>query len=359
MSGALKIRVGLVGVGNWARFGHLRVLGLLPEYELSAVYSRRKEAARSAATEYGIKHVAGSLDELVNHPEVDLVLVLTTAQQHEEAVRAAIAAGKDVYCEWPLTPNSATSQELLRLADEAGVRTIIGLQREFAPALRYAKDQIAQGFIGKMRSVRMHVSVSAFGPERQPSIRWSTPAENFMSSVSIFGAHFMGPLFSLVGRPLRYSAVTLNQFPQVTITDTGEVLPSTAPDQMMLTGTLENGAVFTVHIEGGKRNGSGVQIDITGHDGDLRITNVSAFGGADEHYQVSGANDGNGGLLAMPVPASYVWLPPSAIQTGALELGDLYAAYLLDREHGSHRVPSFNHAVFIQRLLEQATKQQA
>jgi len=57
----------------------------------------------AAATEYGIPHVAESLDALVTDPLVDQVLVLTTSQQHEKGIRAAITAGKDVYCEWPLT----------------------------------------------------------------------------------------------------------------------------------------------------------------------------------------------------------------------------------------------------------------
>src|SRR6476660_9774006 len=94
-----KIRLGLIGVGNWALFAHVRVLRLLPGYEIVAIYSQRKEAAKAAATEYGIPHVAESLDALVRDPLVDQVLVLTTSQQYEEGIRAAITAGKDVYCE--------------------------------------------------------------------------------------------------------------------------------------------------------------------------------------------------------------------------------------------------------------------
>src|SRR5690242_11857551 len=66
-----KIRLGLIGVGNWALFAHVRVLRLLPDYEIVAVYSQRKEAAMAAATEYGIPHVAESLDALVTDPLVD------------------------------------------------------------------------------------------------------------------------------------------------------------------------------------------------------------------------------------------------------------------------------------------------
>src|ERR1700739_2325113 len=60
-----KIRLGLIGVGYWALFAHVRVLRLLPEYEIVAIYSQRKKAAKAAATEDGIPHVAESLDALV------------------------------------------------------------------------------------------------------------------------------------------------------------------------------------------------------------------------------------------------------------------------------------------------------
>src|SRR5215467_2970098 len=69
------LRVGVIGVGNWARHGHLRVLDLLPHYTLQAVYSQRREAAEAAAREYRIGRVAASTDELIESDDIDLVLV--------------------------------------------------------------------------------------------------------------------------------------------------------------------------------------------------------------------------------------------------------------------------------------------
>src|SRR6202021_3039687 len=104
------------------------VLRLLPEYEIVAIYSQRKEAAKAASTECGMPHVGESFDALGRDPLVDRVLVLTTSQQHEEGVRAAITAGKDVYCEWPLTPTAAKSAELATLAEAAGGKTQLRLR---------------------------------------------------------------------------------------------------------------------------------------------------------------------------------------------------------------------------------------
>ena len=297
------IRVGLIGVGNWALNGPVRVLSLMPQYEMAAVYSQRRDAAQSAADTFGVRHVVGSIDELVRHPDVDIVLVLTTGPQHEEAVRAAIAAGKTVYCEWPLTPDSKTSAELVDLAAKAGVQTILGTQRRFAPGLRYLKDLLGDGYVGRVRSVRMHVTVSSFGKNRSKALRWSAFPENFMGVTSIFGAHLMDPLFSIVGRPTEISAVSVNQWPEITIVETGEEISTKVPDQLLLQGILASGAVFAVHIEGGKHHGTGVQIDITGDDGDLQITNTSAFGDVGEEYNLFGARVADTKMAPLAVPA--------------------------------------------------------
>src|ERR1700712_4964895 len=156
------IRVGIIGAGNWARHGHLRVLDLLPQYEVVAVQARRREAATGAAALFRIPHVVDTVAELVALPDVDLVVVLNTAPQHAETVRAAIAAGKNVYCEWPLTVSSDVAEELAALAQAAGVRHFVGLQRRLAPHNRYLRDLIAENYVGKLRSVRMHVSMNYF-----------------------------------------------------------------------------------------------------------------------------------------------------------------------------------------------------
>ena len=349
---ANKTRVGLVGVGNWARHGHLRVLALLPDYEVVAVQARRREAAAAAAQEYGIRHVVDSVAELVALPDVDMVVVLTTAAQHEQAVRAAIAAGKTVYCEWPLTVNSQIATELQQLAEAGGVRQVVGLQRRLAPHNRFLRDQIANGAVGALRSVRLHVSMNYFQGRRPNALRWTVPAENFSSVIAIYAGHFLDMLFHAVGRPVSAAALMVNQFPTVTIAETGETFRTTTPDQLVVAGTLPGGAVLSVHIEGGKRNGSGVQIDITGDGGDLRITNTSAFGDVGDDYRIEGAHGDDLPLAPIPVPASYNWLPESGLPSAVLELANLYAAFARDLADGTHTAPDFADAVWMHKLIE-------
>jgi predicted dehydrogenase len=351
-TGSGKIRVGVIGLGHWSEYGHLPSLKLLPDYELTAVYSRSPEKAAALVERHGFKYAATSLQELVSHPEVDLVLVLTPAFQHEEGIRAAIKAGKDVYCEWPLTPSTALSNELLALADKAGVRTIVGLQRRLNPGYRHVRDLLEQGEIGEIRSVRLHVSVEYFQRERPASLYYTIPEENFSSLLSIYGGHFLDALFTtMVGYPQSLSALTVNQFQEVTLVETGEMLPHTSADQVVLAGTFANGAVLTVHLEAGKRNNFGVQIDITGSKGDLKISNNTSFG--DTYNRIEIARGDAQPLTEVTIPVEYEWVPQGKIGASVVELANLYAAHARDVKTGSTLAPTFADAIRMHELIEQ------
>ena len=346
-----KIRVGLVGVGNWAEYGHIPALKLLPDYAIVAVYSRSRDKAETLAARHGIRYAVDTLQALVEHPEVDLVIVLTPAPQHEEAIRAAIGAGKDVYCEWPLTPSAALSEELTALAKRAGVRHIVGLQRRLGADYRYMHDLLANGHIGELRSVRLHISVEYFQQQRIASLYFTVPAVNFSSLLSIYGGHFLDAIFTMLGHPRSISALTVNQFKQVTLIETGEVLPHTNADQVVLSGVFDNGAVLSVHLEAGKRNNFGVQLDLTGSKGDLKLSNRTSFG--DSHNVIEAAQGDAQPLRELPVPAAYDWLPPNTLGGSQRELANLYAAYARDIRDGSELAPTFADAIAMHALIGQ------
>src|SRR4051812_38186609 len=111
------IRVDIIGAGGWAKYGHIPALQSLEEFEIVAVASRKKELAEEYAAKFSIRHAFGDEQALITHPDVDLVVILAPAPEHARLAKAAIAAGKDVYSEWPLTTKTADSEELLSLAE--------------------------------------------------------------------------------------------------------------------------------------------------------------------------------------------------------------------------------------------------
>jgi predicted dehydrogenase len=200
----------------------------------------------------------------------------------------------------------------------------------------------------------MHVSMNYFQALRPNALRWTAPEENFSSVIAIYAGHFLDMLFTATGWPVSVSGLMVNQFPKVSIKETGEVLDSTAPDQLVLSGMLEDGGVISIHIEGGKRNGSGVQIDITGDQGDLKISNRSAFGDVGDDYVIEGAHGDNLPMQSLPLPASYQRLPESTLPSAVLELAELYYVYAQDVVDDSHGAATFDDAVRLHRLLDAA-----
>ncbi len=347
-----RVRVGLVGVGNWARYGHIPALRLLPDYEIVAVSSRQRATADEIAKTFNIAHAFDNAAQLVTHPDIDLVVALPPAPQHAAVVRAAIEAGKDVYCVWPLTTSTHDSEALLKMAEAAHVRHVVGLQRRLGGSALFLRDLLADGYVGKIRSVRLHVSMDYFGPTRPPALAWSLGAANFSHVLSIYGGHFLDTLFHVVAAPKTVGAIVAKQFPELTLTATGESFPNETPDGVVAIGRLENDALFSVQIEGGKRNNSGLQIDITGTEDDLKITNTKSFGSTEDNV-IEGAQGDTGGLKQLPIPEKYTRIPATTLDESVRELAHLYAAHSDDRLNGTHDAPDFADAVRMHKFIDQ------
>ena len=347
-----KIRVGVIGLGGWAKYGHIPALQSLEDFEIVAVASRKQATADEYAARFNLRHAFEDEQALITHPDVDLVVILAPAPEHARLAKAVIAAGKDVYSEWPLSTTTAESDELLALAEAKGVRHVVGLQRRMGPSARYTKDLVKQGYVGKIRSARMTVSVDAFPPVMPGKYAWAFPAANFSHVVSVYAAHFGDMLFQSVGFPNKLTALVQNQFPFITIPETGQKVPTTRPDAAMVIGTLENGALFSIQIEGAQPHRTGLQIDITGTEGVLRITNLLAFENKEDNH-IEGANGDQSSLSPLPVPAAYRSLPVSHLDASVQDVAYLYAAYTRDRKEGTTEASNFKDAVRQHQLIDQ------
>ena len=225
-----KIRLGIIGLGGWAKYGHVPALQSLEQFEIVAVSSRKKALADEYAAKFKILHAFDDPHALAAHPDVDLVVILAPAPEHARLVKTVISAGKDVYSEWPLTTKTSDSENLLALAEAKGVRHIVGLQRRFGPSARYTRNLIQQGYVGDIRSVRMSVSVDAFPATMPGRYAWAFYASNFSHVLSVYAAHFGDMLFHSVGFPNKLTAIVKTQFPFFTVGETGEKIPNTSPN---------------------------------------------------------------------------------------------------------------------------------
>src|SRR5260370_38819520 len=153
-----KLGVGIIGVSptrGWAATARITALRARPYYEIRALSAHNAESARAAGEVFGVSTVFSDHEQLVTQPDIDVVAVTVKAPHHRELVCAALAAGKAVYCEWPLGRDLDDAQAMAALAAEQGVHTVVGLQARQAPAIEFVQQLLRDGDGGEVLSTTM------------------------------------------------------------------------------------------------------------------------------------------------------------------------------------------------------------
>jgi predicted dehydrogenase/threonine dehydrogenase-like Zn-dependent dehydrogenase len=114
-SGSNRVRLAVVGAGDFAKGIHLPHLQLMADlYDLQAVVSRSGHNAKTTAKQFGAKYAATDYRQVLDDPEIDAVLITTRHNLHAKMALEAIQAGKNVLLEKPLALNQ---EELDRIKD--------------------------------------------------------------------------------------------------------------------------------------------------------------------------------------------------------------------------------------------------
>jgi predicted dehydrogenase len=360
MSGT-RIRVGVIGAspdGGWAAAAHLPALAALDRYEVSAVATTRAESAARAAETWGARHALTSAAELAGHPDVDLVVVSVRAPAHAAAIRPALAAGKHVLSEWPLGATLAEAEELAAAAARTGVVTAIGLQALRSPSVRWVRDLVAGGAVGRVDAVSMIADGSPLGGDRLPArLAYSAEETAGNNVLSIMTGHPLALLEHVAGELVDLSAAVTYRDPTVALLDSPDRVPNDAPSQVALFGRLAGGALASLAVQGGAKPGpDGFVIRITGTEGTLVLTPVDGGmypGWATLGVRVIG-NDGAGHDLDLP--AAYATLPAGVPAGPAANVAALYQEVADAIDTGRPAYPDFATALRYHRLLAAAAE---
>jgi predicted dehydrogenase len=125
--------VGLVGAGRFAAFLASASAGV-PGLELRAVADADRDRARVLAAEHGVDAVAG-WEQLLDDPSVGAVVVATPPATHAAVVRAALTAGRHVFCEKPLATDLDEARDVAALAESRGLALVVDHVLRYNPLL--------------------------------------------------------------------------------------------------------------------------------------------------------------------------------------------------------------------------------
>ncbi len=161
-------RWGILATGNIAS-SMAEALQLIPDAELRAVASRRQSSADAFAARWNVPVAYGTYEALLADPAIDIVYVATPNACHKENVLAALAAGKHVLCEKPLTTSVEGTLACTKAARSSGLFLMEAMWSAFFPVMLKARELIGEGAIGTPRHLTA-TFVSYRDPKTLPNL---------------------------------------------------------------------------------------------------------------------------------------------------------------------------------------------
>ncbi len=346
------IRIGLIGANvnyGWSQRAHLPALLRLPEYELAAVCTSRRETAEESAKHYGAPLAFHDYREMAAHPDVDLVSVSVRVPMHHPMVMAALEAGKHVFCEWPLGMNLDQAREMSALAASRGVRHMVGLQARGDPALMHLRKVLADGYVGDVLSCNMTMFLPG-ALQRDSGRAWMADGTKGGHTLSIAAGHSVDVVCFCVGEFVDVSAKVSTQVPEWTLSDTGGRVEVTAPDNVLISGVLDNGAVASVHVATIPWHGTGWRMEVYGREGTVVAASEQMVQYAD--VRLTGARGDGAAMEEIQVPRDLAAVPADVPPGPPFNVAQLYRrlAGAIRGEGGSD--PDFQLAVTRHHLLD-------
>jgi predicted dehydrogenase len=345
------IRLGLIGAsvqGTWSARSHLPAVQASPDVELTAVCTTKAASAEAARQAYGARLAFHDYREMIASPEIDAVAVVVRVPSHFAPTKAALEAGKHVYCEWPLGRTTAEAVELAALAKANRLVTAVGLQARVNPALMHMKEQVEAGFVGEVLAI--HVSLLREGVLSRPSHRtWQRDVELGAHTLTIAAGHTVDAMRFVAGDFSRLSAVVATQAKRWLDTGSGTLVDVTAPDNVLVSGSLANGAVASVHVGAIPFAGSGYRMEIYGREGTLVASGEDSPQLGEVLLHAAKRDDK---LAPLPVPARLRLAGPGTPPGEASNVGQMYALFAQAIRDGKSCQPTFETAVELHHLID-------
>ncbi len=177
---AQKVRIGLIGAGNFSKMRMLPNFQRLADVELTMVANRSRASAEKVAAEFEIPAVADNWREVIESPTVDAVFIGTPPYVHHVMTLAAVEAGKHVLVQTRIATSAAEAREMHQKAEDArarGVRTMLVPPNPFSKGRKFVKHLIDSGYLGKLRhAMGFNMSASFADPTAPLSSGRNDPA---------------------------------------------------------------------------------------------------------------------------------------------------------------------------------------
>jgi predicted dehydrogenase len=273
------IRVGVIGTG-WTASVQVPAFQALPEFEVMAITSARRERAEAAAARLGIPQAFTDYRQMLALPGLDAVYIGAPPHLHHEMTLAAAAAGKHLICEKPTALNATQAREMLQAARRAGITAMLDFEFRWHPARRYFKRLLEEGYLGRLYTIDfLSILGHVADPVRRPWSWWSE-RDKGGGLLGAMGSHMIdalrvwcGEIDAVQGRIDTF--VRQRQLPD------GEAFRAVdADDTFSFLCTFATGGAASVRATGIARGLTGSMVHAFGSDGTLVMRDDATLSGA-------------------------------------------------------------------------------
>ncbi|EWS81682.1 Gfo/Idh/MocA family protein [Brachybacterium phenoliresistens] len=320
------VGVGFIGVGVISDT-YLENLNSFPDVEVLILGDLDVERAKAQAAKHGVP-AAGTAQDVLDHPGVQVVVNLTIPAVHAEVSASAIAAGKHVWTEKPLGLDRESTSALLAQAEQAGLRVGCAPDTVLGPGVQTAKREIAKGTIG--RPLFAQTSMQYQGPEvfhPNPGFLFAKGAGPLFD----MGPYYLTTLVSLFGSVDKVAALGLKAREERAIKvgpNAGQTFPVEVPSTISVLTSFEAGQTGTSLLSFDSPLARQGIVEIHGTEGSLVVPDPNMFEGRIAYVRPFEA------LQEAPPAQEWIEVPQEGVVTGrGLGLLDMVRAIAEGRPH--------------------------
>jgi myo-inositol 2-dehydrogenase/D-chiro-inositol 1-dehydrogenase len=253
-SRARRPGIGIVGCGRAAVELHLPAISRLPHIDAVAATDHDAAVLARIGGRFGVRTYAG-LEDLLADPAVTIVIVSTPPASHAEVALTAVAAGKHVLVEKPLTLDPAEAEHLVQAGAGASVVTAIGFNLRCHRLVEAARELIGSGTLGSVSTLR--TTWTAGRDLGRPLPPWRTRREDGGGVLYEVATHHVDLWRYLLGEEVSAIAATCRSGDE-------------EDEAAVLTGRADGGALLSSVISDNAPDAN--EVDIVGSNGRLRFS---------------------------------------------------------------------------------------
>ncbi|MFC1959331.1 Gfo/Idh/MocA family protein [Chloroflexota bacterium] len=330
-------KITMLGSGLISMFYTISLHGKRSRDHVHVVCAQTEEEVKPFAEQWDIPNWTTSIDEAINHPETDVVVVALPNFLHEQAVIKAAEAGKAVLCTKPLGRNAEEAKRMLDAVEKAGVFHGYLEDLVYTPKTIKAIRSTQNGALGKVLWARSRETHPG------PHSDWFWDKEKSGGGAIVdMGCHCIEISRSFIGKDVKPVEV-------MCWGDT-QVHPIEAEDSAVGLVKYANGAVGQFEVSWTFRGGMDLRDEVSGTEGTIWLNHWLRTG-----YEMF-TSVGEGGYVAEKAESDTGWLFPVGDEVAALGYVDMFTDMLDSLDAGQTPVETFYDGYVVNAIMDAAYK---